>query len=100
MRLQYELEGTSNFCAWKDMMEVVLDENGVWEYTQIDILKPTASNAQEISQWKKDTTKFSWGLFWRVSQIMSFQTCMVRRLLFQCGKHSKIYSKGIVMSGN
>lgn len=38
-------------------MEVVLDDNGVWEYTQTDILKLAAPNAQALSQWKKDTTK-------------------------------------------
>lgn len=36
-------------------MEVVLADNGVWEYTQIYNPKPVASDEQEISQWKKDT---------------------------------------------
>ena len=31
LRLEYALEGTSNFRAWKDKMEVVLDDNGVWD---------------------------------------------------------------------
>jgi len=57
LRLEYALEGTSNFFSWKDIMEVVLANKGVWEYTQIDIPKPTASNEQALSQWKKDKTR-------------------------------------------
>ena len=45
LRLAYALKGTSNLCALKDKMEVVLDDNGVWEYTQTDIPKPTTSYA-------------------------------------------------------
>jgi len=36
------------------MIEVVLDENGVWEYTQTNILKLVALDAQALAQWKKD----------------------------------------------
>jgi len=53
----YELEGTSFFCAWKDRMEDILDDHGLWEYTQTDITKPTTSNAQALFEWKKDTTR-------------------------------------------
>lgn len=35
------------------MMEDVLDENGVWEYTQINIPKPATSDAQALAEWKK-----------------------------------------------
>lgn len=38
-------------------MEFFLDENGVWEYTQTDIHKPTTLDAQELSQWKKHIAK-------------------------------------------
>ena len=38
-------------------MEVVLDDNGIWEYAKIDIPKLAASDAQALAQWKKDTTK-------------------------------------------
>ena len=57
LRLEYALEGTSKFCAWKDIMEVVLDDNGVLEYTQSDMPKPTASDAQQLAQGKKDIAK-------------------------------------------
>ncbi len=38
-------------------MDVVLDDNGVWEYTKTDIPKPTTSYAEALAQWKKDTTR-------------------------------------------
>lgn len=38
-------------------MEVVLDDNGVLEYIKNNIPKPSASYAQQLTQWKKDTTK-------------------------------------------
>lgn len=37
-------------------MEVSLDDNGVHEYTQTIIPKPTASSAQALSRWNKYTT--------------------------------------------
>lgn len=40
LRLEYALEGTSNFVAWKDWMEAVLDDNGLLEYIKIDVEIP------------------------------------------------------------
>lgn len=37
LKLEYALEGTSNFVAWKDRMEAVLDANRSLEYVKIDI---------------------------------------------------------------
>jgi len=54
LRLEYALEGTSNFTAWKDIMEAFLDDNGVLEYTKTDSPKKAASNAQQQGQWNKD----------------------------------------------
>jgi len=39
--LEYALESSSNFFAWKDRMEVVLDDNGLKEFIDVDVLKPT-----------------------------------------------------------
>ena len=33
MRLEYAIEGISNFIAWKDQMEAIHNDNGVLEYT-------------------------------------------------------------------
>jgi len=53
LRLEYALEGTSNFVAWKDTMEAILDDNGLIEYINIDVAKPQASDAQNLAKWKK-----------------------------------------------
>ena len=57
LRLEYALEGNSNFIAWKDHMEVVLDDNGLLEYVKTDIAKLEASDAQNLAQWKKVVAK-------------------------------------------
>ena len=30
LRLEYALEGSSNYISWKGMMEAVLEDNGCW----------------------------------------------------------------------
>ena len=87
LRLEYALEDTSNFIDWKDKMEVALEENGVLEYTQTDIPKLVASEAQQLAQWKKDTMKSR-----REPKTMWVFICMEKRIHFQCGKISHIYS--------
>ena len=37
LRLEYPLDGSSNYIAWKDKMEVVLDDNGLKEFIDTDI---------------------------------------------------------------
>jgi len=32
LRLEYALDGSSNYIAWKDMVEVVLEDNGLKEF--------------------------------------------------------------------
>ena len=32
LRLEYALDGNSNYIAWKDKMEVVLEDNGLKEF--------------------------------------------------------------------
>ena len=43
--LKYALEGSSNYIAWRDKMEVVLEDNGLKELVDQDIPKPTVSGA-------------------------------------------------------
>lgn len=52
MRLDYTLEGNSNFIAWKDQMEAVLDDNGLLEYIKTNVEKPQEYGAQNLTQWK------------------------------------------------
>jgi len=56
LRLEFALEGSSNFVAWKDRMEAVFADNGLLEYIESDIPQPAATDAQLV-QWKKDVAK-------------------------------------------
>ena len=44
LRLEYGLEGSSNYIAWKDRMEVVLEDNGLKEFIDQEIPKPASTN--------------------------------------------------------
>ena len=55
--MEHVLEGSSNYIAWNDRMEVVLDENGLKDYIDAEISKPTSSDAAVLDTWKKKTTK-------------------------------------------
>jgi len=55
--LEYVLEGSSNYIAWKDRMEVVLWYNGLKEFIDQDIPKPAASDAQNLVEWKTCVAK-------------------------------------------
>lgn len=48
LRLEYALQGGLNYVAWKDRMEAVLEDNGLKEFIENDIPKPTTSNAQDL----------------------------------------------------
>eukprot|EP00253_Pinus_taeda_P014515 PITA_14515 len=53
LRLEYALDGNSNYIAWKDRMEAVLEDNGLKDFVDREIPKPTSTNAQELAEWKK-----------------------------------------------
>jgi len=53
LRLKYALDGSSNYIAWKDRMEAVLEDNGLKDFTDQEVPKPTTTNAQELAEWKK-----------------------------------------------
>ena len=57
LRLEYALEGNSNFIAWRDMMEVVLQDNGLKEFIDQEIPKSTTPDAQNLAEWKKCLAK-------------------------------------------
>jgi len=44
LRLEFSLEGSSNYIAWKDRMEAVLEDNGLKEFIENDILKPNSGD--------------------------------------------------------
>eukprot|EP00253_Pinus_taeda_P014185 PITA_14185 len=55
LQLEYALEGSSNYIAWKDRMEVVLDDNELKEFIEANVPKPT--DAAQFGDWQKKTTK-------------------------------------------
>ena len=48
LRLEYALEGNSNYIAWKNRMEVVLEDNGLKDFIDQEIPNPSSTNAQEL----------------------------------------------------
>ena len=57
LRLEYALDGSSNYIAWKDRMEVVLEDNGLKEFIDSDVPKSGSSDAALLDAWKKKTAK-------------------------------------------
>ena len=55
--MEYALEGNSNYIAWKDRMEAVLDDNGLKEFIDADVLEPTSNDAAALDAWKKKVAK-------------------------------------------
>ena len=53
LQLEYALEGSSNYIAWKDRMEAVLDDNGLKEFIDAEIPKPGSSDAAALDAWQK-----------------------------------------------
>ena len=57
LRFEYALEGSSNYIAWKDMMEAVLEDNGLKEFIDNDIPKPTTADSQLLDARQKKVAK-------------------------------------------
>jgi hypothetical protein len=57
LRLDYALEGSSNYIYWKDRMEAVLEDNGLKEFIDKDVPKPNAADAANLDAWKKKLAK-------------------------------------------
>jgi len=51
LRLEYALDGSSNYIAWKDRMEAILEDNGLKDFIDQDAPKPT--DATQMAEWKK-----------------------------------------------
>ncbi len=51
LRLEYALDGSLNYIAWKDRMEVVLEDNGLKDFIDQEVSKPIG--ATELVEWKK-----------------------------------------------
>ena len=57
LRLQYALEGKSNYISWKDKMEAVLEDNGLKEFIDNDVPKPTSTDAAFLDAQQKKVAK-------------------------------------------
>ena len=57
LRLEYALEGSSNYIAWKDRVEAMLEDNGLKEFIDKDIPKPPTIDAQDLAEWNKCVEK-------------------------------------------
>jgi hypothetical protein len=57
LRLEYPLEGSSNYIAWKDRMEAVLEDNGLEDCIDKYVPKPDATNTANLDAWKKKVAK-------------------------------------------
>ena len=55
--LEYALERSSNYNAWKYKMEAILEENGLKEFIDNDISKTVATDASLLDAWKKKVAK-------------------------------------------
>ena len=52
LRLEYALEGSSNYISWKGRMEAVLEDNGLREFIDNDVPKPAIAYATNLDAWK------------------------------------------------
>ena len=55
LRLEYALEGSSNYVPWKDRMEAVLDDNELKYFIEAEVPKPT--DAAQVEAWQKKMEK-------------------------------------------
>ena len=57
LQLEYALEGSSNYISWKDKIEAVLEDNGLKEFIDNDVAKPTSMDAALLDAWQKKVAK-------------------------------------------
>ena len=48
LRLEYALEGSSNYIAWKDRMEAVMEDNGLKEFIDNDVPKREPDDSHDL----------------------------------------------------
>ena len=57
LRLEYALDGSSNYIAWKDRMEAMLEDNGLKEFIDQGIPMPPESDTQDLAELKNCVEK-------------------------------------------
>ena len=53
LRLEYALDGSLNYIAWRDRMEAVLEDNGLKEFIDAEIPKPDLVMLQHLMHGKR-----------------------------------------------
>jgi hypothetical protein len=48
LSLEYALKGSSNYIAWKDRMEAVLEDNVLKDYNDRDVPKPDVTDTTNL----------------------------------------------------
>jgi hypothetical protein len=56
-RLEYALEGISNYISWKDRMEAVVEDNVLKEFIDKDVPKLDVADAANLDAWEKKVAK-------------------------------------------
>ena len=51
LRLEYALEGISNYISWKDRMEAILEDNGLKKFINNDVPKPVVTDVANLDAW-------------------------------------------------
>ena len=75
LRLEYALEGSSNYITWKDRMEAVLEDNGLKEFIDSDVPKPTLTDFALPDAWQRKW-KRQGGFYWKVYETTLSQAFM------------------------
>jgi hypothetical protein len=57
LRLEYALEGSSNYISWKDRMEAVVEDNVLKEFIDKDVPKLDVADAANLDAWQKKVAK-------------------------------------------
>jgi len=57
LRLEYALEGRSNYIAWRDIMKVMLEDNDLKEFIDQEIPNLATLDAWNLAKWKKCVAK-------------------------------------------
>ena len=57
LRLEYALEGISNYISWKDRMEAVLKDKRLKEFINTNIPRPTIVDVALLDAWQKKVEK-------------------------------------------
>jgi hypothetical protein len=85
LRLEYALEGSSNYISWKDRMDAVLKDNGLKEFIDKDVPKPDVVDVQILMHGKRKWKRRG-GSCWREYETTLSQASMGKSHHLQCGR--------------